>query len=129
MKQEGHAWNKTLNKQMIEWGFTRLDCEPCIYFRKTDTGWTITGVHVDDFMIVSDHKNKSEHLKTQLKTVWKISELGTATFIVGIVLEWDQQKHEVHLSQTALIDRLTSQFGQSNATPVDTPMEPGLKLQ
>ena len=37
MKQSGRIWNKTMNEAMISWGFTRLTCESCIYYRKTDT--------------------------------------------------------------------------------------------
>ena len=33
------------------------------------------------------------------------------------------------LSQTALIDKLVQMFGQTHATPMSVPMDPGLKLQ
>jgi hypothetical protein len=36
MKQGGLVWNRTMNDAMISWGFMRLKCEHCIYYRKTD---------------------------------------------------------------------------------------------
>jgi hypothetical protein len=129
MKQGGRVWNKTLNEKMIEWGFHRLECEPCIYYRKTNTGWTIAAVHVDDFLIISNVKSETEGFKTQLQTVWQISDLGTAKFLVGIAIEWNCPKKEVLLSQSALIDKIVNQFRQKDVNPVATPMEPGAKLR
>jgi hypothetical protein len=52
MKQSGRIWNKTLNEQMLTWGFTRLECEPCIYYRKNNNDIVIAAVHVDDFLSI-----------------------------------------------------------------------------
>jgi hypothetical protein len=32
MKQAGRIWNHTMNSKMLEWGFTRLTSESCIYY-------------------------------------------------------------------------------------------------
>jgi len=77
MKQSGRIWNKTLNEQMLLWGFTRLACEPCIYYRKSDTGTIIAAVHVDDFLSISTSRDENERFKAEMRTVWKISDLGT----------------------------------------------------
>lgn len=34
MKQAGWIWNRTLNERMLSWGFTRLACKSCIYYRQ-----------------------------------------------------------------------------------------------
>ena len=31
MHQAGRIWNKTMHAKMISWGFSRLDCEYCVY--------------------------------------------------------------------------------------------------
>ncbi|KAH0581202.1 hypothetical protein H2248_012654 [Termitomyces sp. 'cryptogamus'] len=129
MKQAGRIWNHTLNSNMISWGFTRLLCEYCVYYRKTDTGTTIAAVHVDDFLSIASSKAENEQFKTQLRSVWTISDLGIPRFVVGIAIEWDRERRLVKLSQTALIDKIISQFGQTNATPLTLPMESGLKLR
>jgi hypothetical protein len=33
LKQGSRIWNRTMNKAMINWGFTHLSCEYCIYYR------------------------------------------------------------------------------------------------
>lgn len=78
MKQAGQIWNCTLNENMVgKWGFTRLACESCVYYRKSDHGIVIAAVHVDDFLSIASSKRANEHFKSQLKQVWTISDLGT----------------------------------------------------
>lgn len=129
MKQAGRIWNQTLNDAMIGWGFTRLSSESCIYFRCLMTGIVIAAVHVDDFVSIADPPSENKRFKEQMETVWTISSLGEAKFVVGIAIARDRLTHTVQLSQTALIDKIVKMFGQSEAHPSSTPMEPGLKLR
>jgi hypothetical protein len=129
MKQAGRIWNKTMNEAMISWGFTRLACESCIYYRKTDSGIIISAVHVDDFLSIAHPPRENELFKAQMKGVWKISDLGGVKFCVGIAIARDRENRTISLSQTALIDRVITQFGQQDAYPNKTPMDPGLKLR
>ena len=128
MKQSGRVWNQTLNDAMLSWGFSRLSAENCIYFRKRESGTTIAVVHVDDFLSVSSSKEENESFKSQMRSKWTISDLGEAKFCVGIAIVRDRNNRTISLSQTALIDKLIAQFGQSESNPVATPMDPGLKL-
>ena len=129
MKQSGRIWNQMMNEQMLSWGFTRLSCESCIYYRSSDSGTIISAVHVDDFLSIASNKDENERFKNQMRDVWTISDLGAVRFVVGIAVTWDQPNHTVMLSQTALIDKIVSQFGQKNASPAPVPMDPGLKLR
>lgn len=129
MKQVGQIWNQTLNERMIAWGFTRLACESCIYYRKSTTRTVIAAIHVDDFLSIASSKAENERFKTQLREAWTISDLGTPRYIVGVSVDWDRTTQTVALSQTAFIDRVVQQFGQSDAHPLSLPMEPGSKLR
>ncbi|KAG5729851.1 Copia protein [Termitomyces sp. T112] len=102
MKQAGRIWNKTLNKQMVAWGFTRLAFESCIYYRKTTSGTVIAAVHIDDFLSIASSKGENNRFKAQMHEAWTISDLGTPRYILGI---------------------------QKDAHPLSLPMEPGLKLR
>jgi Reverse transcriptase (RNA-dependent DNA polymerase) len=128
MKQSGRIWNKTMNDAMLSWGFTRLSCESCIYYRKSKTGIIISAVHVDDFLSIASSKDENEAFKNQMKSLWTISDLGEAKHCVGIAIRRNKTNKTVHLSQKALIDKVVQQFGQQDSHPVSTPMDPGLKL-
>jgi hypothetical protein len=128
MKQGGLVWNRTMNQAMLTWGFTRLKCEHCIYYRRTDAGILLVAIHVDDFFTIGSSKSVITDFKSQLRTKWTVSDLGEARFCLGIALERDRSTRTINLSQTALIDRVVKQFGLKDAVPVSTPMEPGLQL-
>ena len=129
MKQSGRIWNQTMNEQMLSWGFTRLSCESCIYYRKSNSGTIVSAVHVDDFLSIASNREENERFKDQMHRVWTISDLGAVRFVVGIAVTWDRPNRAVFLSQTALIDKIIAQFGQKSASPAPVPMDPGLKLR
>jgi hypothetical protein len=128
LPQGSRVWNKTMHDGMASIGFLRVPCEYCIYFRKTDDGIIITGIHVDDFLAGTSSDEAAAKFKADLATLWEISDLGEARFCVGIAIERDLANHHIYLSQTALIDRVLVHFKMSDANPVTTPMEAGIVL-
>jgi hypothetical protein len=89
MKQGGLVWNQTMNDAMISWGFTRLKCEHCIYYRRMTIGILLVAIHIDNFLTVGSSKGVIAHFKDQLRTKWTTSDLGEARFCLGITLERD----------------------------------------
>ena len=100
----------------------------CIYYRKMDIGTVIVGIHVDNILAIASIVAANDKFKQEMASVWTIADLGKPKHILGIAVNWDQEGHWIHLSQTTLIDWLIQQFGQLNATPVVTPIETGTKL-
>jgi len=68
MKQAGHLWNKTMDAAMVEWGFTRLSSESCIYYCRNEQGIVIAVVHVDDLLSIADSEEENARFESQMKT-------------------------------------------------------------
>lgn len=129
LKQAGRSWNRTMHDAMIEWGFKRLICEWCVYVRRTPDGVTnLVAVHVDDMLCAASEAWANTLFKDQLRTKWEISDLGEVRFCLGIGIVRDPERRTISLSQTALIDKIVTQFHQTDAYPVSTPMEAKLPL-
>ena len=128
MKQASRIWNQTFHKTIVQLGFERLPNEWCVYRRQTTTGTTIFAVHVDDIISISSSCSENDLFKAELQNHWDISDLGTAKFALGISISRDRPSRTIRLAQTALIDRLVDQFGQTSAHPVDTPMVLGTQI-
>jgi hypothetical protein len=88
----------------------------------------LIAIHVDDMVAAASTRAANEFFKTQLCSKWDISDLGDVQFCLGIGIVRDPERRTITLSQTALIDRLVTQFFQTDAHPVVTPMEAGLRL-
>ncbi len=65
----------------------------------------------------------------RLTSKWEISDLGEPKYALGIGITCDRSRRTISLSQTALIDHMVEEFGQSAAHTVDTPMVASLQLQ
>ena len=129
MKQSRRIWNKMMNEAMVSWGFVRLSCESCIYYWKAENGIVMAAVHVDDFLSVADSSAENGRFKTQMKEIWRISSSSEAKFCIGIGITLNRDDRTISLSQMALIDKIIHQFGQQDAYPSNSPMDPGLKLR
>ena len=126
MKQSGRIWNSTMHKAMLNWVFKRLHADPCVYYRVTALGTVLSAVHIDDFLIVSSAPEASHAFKEELKSLWTISDLGEASFCIGIAISHNRADRTISISQTALIDHIVQQFGQTEADPISTPMDPAV---
>ncbi len=122
MKQASHVWNKTLHAAISEWGFQRLECEWCVYIRRSPTGTIIFSVHVDNIFSTVLSLEENDHFCDLLKSCWDISELGLAKFALGIAISHDRPACTISLSQSAFINCVIERFGQTDAHPCDTPM-------
>jgi hypothetical protein len=129
MKQASRVWNITFNGAIVSWGFIRLSCEWCVYFKSSPSGTVIFSVHVDDIFAAASSREEMEAFKALLQTKWEISDLGPAKFALGIAISRDRPSRTISLSQTAYINRLLSRFEVGDARTADTPMIAGLQLR
>jgi hypothetical protein len=131
LKQSGQIWNCELDNLMASWGFHRILCEWCVYMRTDPRSGdsNIVVVHVDDMICAAPTRADNEAFKAQLQTKWEISDLGNVKYCLGIGIIRDPEQRTINLSQTALIDRLVTQFFQSDTHPVSSPMDTGLRLR
>ena len=73
--------------------------------------------------------SENDAFEAQMSKIWTILALGEARFCIGIAISRNREAQTISLSQTTLIDRIITQFGQQDAYPIKTPMDPGLKLR
>ena len=119
MKQASRIWNQTFHNAVTEWGFERLECDWCVYRRDTPTGTVIFAVHVDDIISTASTPEENDRFRDQLKSKWEITQLGEPKFALGIAISRDRNDRTITLSQSAKIDALVEEYGQSDARPVD----------
>jgi hypothetical protein len=128
MKQASRVWNQTFDRAVQQWGFNSVPCEWCVYHRRSELGTIIFAVHVDDIISIASNAAENDRFKADLRSKWKISDLGEAKFALSIAISRDRPHRTISLSQSAFIECIVSDFGQTDAHPVDTPMVTGLQL-
>jgi hypothetical protein len=125
MKQAGRVWNLKFNDVLVnKLAFHRVSAEHCLYVRRSATGFAIASVHVDDTLAIASSTAELDALENDLCGEFEIS-VADGSFILGIHVQRDRKRRLIHLSQTALIDKVVKRFDQQNARPIATPMEHG----
>jgi hypothetical protein len=104
--------------------YHRASVDHCLYVKRDNDGFVAAAVHVDDTLTVGTSVAKLDQLEADLRSKWEISS-GDTSFILGIHIERDRPRRLIHLSQTALVDKLATKFGVTDCRPVASPMEHG----
>ena len=77
--------------------------------------------HVDDMLIVAKSKEAIERLKSKMKTVLKIKELGEPNFLLGVRIMRDRTKKTLSICQEAYVAKILERFGMQDCKAQRTP--------
>jgi hypothetical protein len=94
LKQSGRMWYNRLSEYLLQKGYSNSDDCPCVFIKKSQTGFCIISVYVDDLNIIG-HKQDIDEACKHLKTEFELKDLGKTKFCLGLQLE--------HLSTGILI--------------------------
>jgi hypothetical protein len=127
LKQAPRAWNSLLDKFLTSQGFTRSVHDSCIYTRDIGTPRAIIiSVYVDDLLIASPSLDILEKFKRTISSAFAMSDLGQASFCLGIKITYDRSAGTLSLSQEHYVNALLERFNEKdNPITHKSPMEPG----
>ncbi len=128
LKQSGREWNTELDEKFNKLGFKRLVSDQCVYLRTQPPKFWIVGVHVDDMMSLSRCTADTDALYVELGQYFELTKLGPLRQMVGLEAERDTRAQTLTIRQSQFIDRILARFGMTDANPVDTPLDPNVRL-
>jgi hypothetical protein len=129
LKQSGAIWNKKLNSEFLNLGFTRLIADQCVYIRRNELGIVIIAVHVDDMTILASDDTLMSQAKAELGSKFDVQDLGPVRQILGMEVTRDLTSGSITLTQTQYLKKILERFGMTNCHPVTTPLDPNVKLE
>ena len=132
IKQAPRLWNDTIDKFMLDHGFTRSNSDACLYWRDTalSSGGVdrlFVGIFVDDIVITGSSLAAINAFKEQLSAVYNMKDMGELRYCLGMevtTLPGGQRK----ISQRKYVKDMLVRFGLQNAHAEPTPMDHNLKL-
>jgi hypothetical protein len=119
LKQSGRMWYNRLSEFLLKKGFSNNDDCPCVFIKKSRTGFCIISVYVDDLNIIGNPKDIEEARK-HLKTEFEMKDLGKTKYCLGLQLEHRPSGILVH--QSAYIQKILEKFNMDKSYPIKTPM-------
>jgi hypothetical protein len=93
---------------MNKHGYQQSNLVPSLW--KQDTRPIQFTLIVDDFGVKYEGEEHAKHLKNTLKEHYKLTWDWTGTQYIGITLDWDYKKHQVHLSMPNYMKKALKQF-------------------
>jgi hypothetical protein len=110
LKQSGRMWYNRLNEFLLQKGYTTNDDSPCVFIKKSQTGFCIISVYVNDINEAHNH----------LMTKFEMKDLGQTKFSLGLQLE--HIPSGIFVYQAAYIQKILEKFNMDKAHPTKTPM-------
>jgi hypothetical protein len=108
LPQSGLIADKLLEKRLNEHGYRQSKLVPGLWQHNTRPNqFTLV---VDDFGIKYIGKKHARHLKKVLKMHYKLACDWRGTGYIGITLDWDYKKRQVHLSMPNYVKKALKQF-------------------
>jgi len=88
-------------------GYSNSDDCPCVFIKRSSSGFCIVSVYVDDINIIGNTQNIDE-TRNHLKTEFEMKDLGKTKFCIGLQIEHLHSGILVH--QSAYIQKILEKF-------------------
>ncbi|RVX16790.1 Retrovirus-related Pol polyprotein from transposon RE1 [Vitis vinifera] len=127
LKQSPRAWFGRFSSVVQEFGILRSTTDHSIFYHHNSLGQCIyLVVYVDDIVIIGSDQDGIQKLKQHLFTHFQTKDLGKLKYFLGI--EIAQSSSGVVLSQRKYALDILEETSMLDCKPVDTPMDPNVKL-
>ncbi|RVW83021.1 Retrovirus-related Pol polyprotein from transposon RE1 [Vitis vinifera] len=111
----------------LEFGMFRNTTDHSVFYHHNSSGQCIhLVVYVDDIVITGSDQNGIQKLKQHLFTHFQTKDLGKLKYFLGI--EIAQSSSDVVIFQRKYALDILEETGMLDCKPVDTPMDPNVKL-
>ncbi|KAL0343769.1 UNVERIFIED_CONTAM: Retrovirus-related Pol polyprotein from transposon RE1 [Sesamum angustifolium] len=86
LKQSGRMWYNRLSEYLIKKGFCHNQISPCLFIKRTESGFVIIAVYVDDLNIIGSPE-EIRQAADYLKSEFEMKDLGTTKYCLGLQFE------------------------------------------
>jgi len=86
LKQSGRIWYNRLSEYLLKEGYQNNPICPCVFIKKSQSGFVIIAVYVDDLNIIETPEELSKAIE-YLKKEFEMKDLGKTKFCLGLQIE------------------------------------------
>jgi hypothetical protein len=125
VKQAPQAWYAKMDSFLIATGFFRCHSDLNVYTKKVGTHLIILVLYVDDLILTGSDSKLLNHVKTNLKKKFEMTDLGFLHYFLG--LQVFQTNEGIILSHSKYSCDLCH-FHMDDCKPTRSPFQSGVKL-
>ena len=125
LKQSPRVWYHTLSDFLHSIGFLHVDSDYSLF--KNESGIFIA-IYVDDLLMAGPDKDALKELKKQFSDRFKMTDLGSCAYYLGVEVYRDRSVRKLWLSQRSYLTQILTRFDALGLNPSATPMDCGIEL-
>jgi hypothetical protein len=119
LKQSPRLFNAHLNAVLGKLGYTQSLSDPCVYFKKSTSSFSLLAIVVDDILHVASSADVIDAFSASMSSIYQMKNLGVPALMVGIKLSVSPAR--IRLDQSHYIRQVAATFGQLSAAPIRSP--------
>ena len=124
LKQGAKSWYDTLCQVLVKLGFHCSETDHGVFVKEGKDSVIILTVHVDDCMVIRHPPSAIKRFKVKINKKYKITDLSTCTWLLGIQLNRDLAKKTISLPQLPYIESIMTRFNFDDLKPSSIPIDP-----
>ncbi|KAL0546825.1 hypothetical protein IC582_016743 [Cucumis melo] len=114
LKQSGRMWYNRLSEYLLKEGYQNNSICPCVFIKKSQLGFAIITVYVDDLNIIGTPKELSKTIE-YLKKEFEMKDLGKTKFYLDLQIE--HLADGIFIHQSTYIKKILKRFYMDKAHP------------
>ncbi|XP_069142919.1 uncharacterized mitochondrial protein AtMg00810-like [Solanum lycopersicum] len=126
LKQASRQWNVKLTQALLVARFQQSHLDYSLLIKKSNEGIVIVLVYVDDLLVTGSNITLINETKQVLKDNFKIKDLGSLRYFLGI--EFARNSGGILMHQRKYALEIISDLGLGGSKPIATPVEMNGKL-
>ena len=126
LRQSPRGWFERFTKVVRKQKYKQAHTDHTLFYKHEGGKSTILLVYVDDIIITGDNIPEINSLKRGLTDEFEIKDMGMLRYILG--MEIARNRSGIFVSQRKYVLDLLKETGLLGCKPVDTPVDPNLKL-
>ncbi|KAL3615224.1 hypothetical protein CASFOL_040885 [Castilleja foliolosa] len=122
LKQASRQWNKKFTEVLFELGFAQSPSDHSLFTVGTGSSFVALLLYVDDMILTGPSVSVINSLKLKLHSFFKLTDLGTMRYFLGIELA--RSSSGIFICQRQYTLDILSDMGLTNCKPAALPMDP-----
>lgn len=119
LKQSGRMWYNHLSEYLLQEGYINNPICPCVFIKRTENGFAIIAVYVDDLNLVGTPEELTK-TAAYLTKEFEMKNLGKTKFCLGLQIE--HLPNGIFIHQSTYTEKLLKRFYMEKAHPLSSPM-------
>jgi hypothetical protein len=128
LKQSARKWYQLLTSTLSTLGFHVLETDNAVFVCRDPPNITILAIHVNDMIITGSLPTLIHHYEQEIARLFKVTLLGPVSWLLGIQITRDQEKHTLSMSQHAYAAAALDVFDMVEAKMQLAPLAPSINL-